>query len=48
MLGGIDAVDGILRIAIIQSDEPFDLLPGIAEQIGADLDLDLLGGRWHG
>ena len=43
VLGGIDAVDGILRIAVKQSDEPFDLFPGIAEQIGADLDLDLMG-----
>ena len=51
MLRGVDAVDGALDVAVIEGDEPLDLLLGIADQAGADLDLRrrrYLRLRWHG
>ena len=39
MHGGVDVVGRALGVAVVECDEPFHLLAGIADEAGADLDL---------
>src|SRR5262245_5972564 len=45
MLCGVDTIGGAQRVAVIESDEAFHLLPRVADKPGTDLDVLRLHGR---